>query len=249
MLHRLYGSDRFWDVAIQREDYAHELVTQIGGGIEHARATAVDHRDAVLPSVVGRRFGDAAGAGTAVHPDMLDPEPGALAHRLLGDLWARSYYDRLDVARDRAQVVIAGVTFNLLRVRVDGERLVSSLPKASINNIASVVLGVSRDPGHSHPPAGQELGRGLLDRWHILLLSRSYDTLVTWSRIFETYLPYSPKCLEDKFSEVGLLSYSSCIHRCWLGCERGRAICRGSFPLLVFPAPLSYTPTLGNSYS
>ena len=66
MPHRLYGSDRLRDVAIEREDKAHELVTQISGGIEHARATAVYHRDAVLPSVVGRRFGDAAAARTPV---------------------------------------------------------------------------------------------------------------------------------------------------------------------------------------
>jgi hypothetical protein len=33
------------------------------------------------------------------------------------------------------------------------------------------------------------------------------------------------------------LTNSSCIHRLWLGCERGRAISRGSFTLRMIPAP------------
>jgi hypothetical protein len=40
---------------------------------------------------------------------------------------------------------------------------------------------------------------------------------------------------------VGLLTYSSCIHRRWLACERGRPTFRGSFPLRAFPAPSLYT--------
>ena len=47
------------------------------------------------------RLGDAAGAGAAVHPDVLDPELGALAHRLLGDLRPGADHDRLDAAGDR----------------------------------------------------------------------------------------------------------------------------------------------------
>jgi hypothetical protein len=43
--------------------------------------------------------------------------------------------------------VIGGLTFNLVCVRVDGEGLVSPLPKAPINDIAPVVLGISGDPG------------------------------------------------------------------------------------------------------
>src|SRR5215217_734585 len=48
--------------------------------------------------------------------------------------------------------------------------------------------------------------------------------------------PYSPECVEGEFSEVGLLTDSCWIHRCWLGCERGRALSRGSFP---FPSGCS----------
>src|SRR5215217_5687549 len=173
----LCGSDLFRDVAVEREHKAHELVTQIGGWFEHARATALYHCDAMLPSVVGRRFGDAAGTGTAVHPDVLDPKLGTLAHRLLGDLRARSDHDRLYAPWDRAQVVIGRVTFKLVCVRVYGEHLISPLPKASVNDIGSVVLGISGDPGDGHPPVGQELGSGLLDRhWHVLLLSQLRDS-------------------------------------------------------------------------
>ena len=47
---------------------------------------------------------------------------------------------------------------------------------------------------------------------------------------------YSPECVEREFSEVDLLTDSCWIHRCWLGCERGRALSRGSFP---FPSGCS----------
>jgi hypothetical protein len=131
------------DVAIECEDNAHELVTQISGGIEHARATALYNRDAMLASVVGRLFGDASCAGATVHPHKLDPKLGTLAHRLLGDLRTRPDHDRLDTARDRAQIVIGGITFKLVCIRVNGEDLVSPLPKASVDDIGSVVLGIS----------------------------------------------------------------------------------------------------------
>ena len=71
-------------------------------------------------------------------PDVFDPKLGAFAHRLFGDLRARRDHDRLDAARNRAQVVIGGVAFKLLCVRVYGEHLVSPLPKPSINDVGSV---------------------------------------------------------------------------------------------------------------
>ena len=103
----------------------HRLVAAIGGGIEHARAAAVDHRDALLAAVVGRRLGDAPGAGSAVHPDMLDGEVGALAHRCFGGLGSGSDHDRIDAAGDRAQVAVAAIAFDLVGVRIDGEDVIA----------------------------------------------------------------------------------------------------------------------------
>jgi hypothetical protein len=65
------------------------------------------------------------------------------AHRLLGDLRARPDHDRFHAARDRAQVVIGRVTSKLVSVRVYGEHLISALPKVSVDDIGSVVLGFS----------------------------------------------------------------------------------------------------------
>src|SRR4029434_4798818 len=42
-----------------------------------------------------------------------------------------------------------------------------------------------------------------------------------------------------------LVRYSSCIHRLWLGCEPGRTLSQGFFPLWVFPAPLWYLSRCG----
>src|SRR5512133_3267024 len=100
------NSDSLRDVARQGEDKAHRLVTGISSGVEHARTTAVDHRDAALPAIRGRGLGDAAGAGAAVHPDVLDPEFGALEHRLVGDLGPRADHDSVDAARDRVEIVV-----------------------------------------------------------------------------------------------------------------------------------------------
>ena len=47
-------SDLLRDAARQGEDDAHRLVSEVGGRVEHARAAAVDHRDAVLAAEVGR---------------------------------------------------------------------------------------------------------------------------------------------------------------------------------------------------
>jgi hypothetical protein len=102
---------------------------------------------------------------------VLDPEFGALAHRLLGDLRPRSDHDRLDASGYRTQVVIAAVAFDLVRVRVDGEDLVAALAQAPVHDVAPVTLRLSGDAGHGDPLVGQELGCGVLDRWHRTLPS------------------------------------------------------------------------------
>src|SRR5215207_10997306 len=80
------SGDLSWDAAPEREDEAHRLVADVGGGVEHARAAAVDHGDAVVAAVLSGGVRDAAGAEGAMHPHVLDPQVGTLAHRLVGGL-------------------------------------------------------------------------------------------------------------------------------------------------------------------
>src|SRR5215207_4921977 len=76
------SGDLSWDVALEREDEPHRLVANVGRRVEHARAAAVDHGDAALAAVLSGGVRDTAGAEGAMHPHVLDPELGALAHRL-----------------------------------------------------------------------------------------------------------------------------------------------------------------------
>jgi len=110
------------------------------------------------------------GARAAMHRDVLDPQFGTLAHRLLGGLRSRSDHDRLDAAGDRAQVVVAAIAFHLVCVRVDGDYLVPPLAQTLIDDVAPVALRLSRDAGDGYPLVRQKLGCGFLDRWHRDLL-------------------------------------------------------------------------------
>ena len=102
------------------------------------------------------RPGDAAGAGAAVHPDVLDAELGALAHRVLGDLGPRSDHHRLHPTRDRFQIRVAAIPLNLTGVGVDREDVVPPLAQALIDDIAAVPLRVPGDPCYGDPFVGQE---------------------------------------------------------------------------------------------
>src|SRR5829696_5382187 len=150
----LWRSDPSRDVAGEGEDRAHRLVARIGGRSEHARAAAVDHRDAVLAAVVGRLLRDAPVAGTPVHPDVPDPELGALVDRALGALGPGADDDAVDPAGNLAQVVVAAVALDLVRVRVDGEDLVAPLAQALVDDVAAVVLGLPGDTGDGDSLAG-----------------------------------------------------------------------------------------------
>src|SRR5215207_389421 len=66
------SGDLSWDVAVEREDEAHRLVADVGGGVEHARAAAVDHGDAVLAAVLSGGVRDAAGAEVSGIAGLLD---------------------------------------------------------------------------------------------------------------------------------------------------------------------------------
>ena len=111
-------------------------------------------------AVGGGGVGDAAGAGAAVHPDVLDAELGALAHRLLGDLGPCSDHDGLDAARDRPQVVVGRVALDLVCVGVDREHVVAALAQTLVDGVAAVVLRLPRDAGHGDSLVAQELGCG-----------------------------------------------------------------------------------------
>jgi hypothetical protein len=62
-----------------------------------------------------------------VHPDALDPELDALAHRPVGGLRSCRDHDCLDAVRDRAEIVVGRVALDLVGVRVDGEDVVAAL--------------------------------------------------------------------------------------------------------------------------
>jgi hypothetical protein len=57
----------------------------------------------MVAAVRSGTFRDAAGPRPAMHPNVLDSELGALAHRLLGDVRSGADDDRLDAARNSAQ--------------------------------------------------------------------------------------------------------------------------------------------------
>src|SRR5918994_2642502 len=157
-------SDLPRNAARQGEEDAHHLVPAIGGRLKHARAAAVDDRDATLAAVGCRRRRDAPASGAPMHPDVLDPELGALAHGLVGDLRARSDHDRVDAARDRAQVVVGRVGLDLLGVRVDREDLVATLLQALVHDVAAVASRRPGDAGDGHSLVTQEFRCSFFDR-------------------------------------------------------------------------------------
>ena len=86
---------------------------EVGGRPEHARTAAVDHCDAVRAAVVAAASRDAACAGAAVHPHVLDAELGALVHRLVGVLGSRGDHHRFDTAGNRPEIVVGAIAFDL----------------------------------------------------------------------------------------------------------------------------------------
>src|SRR5262245_25520161 len=159
-----FWSDLLGDAPGERD--AHDLVAEVGGRAEHQRAAAVDHGDPVSAAVVRGGGGHARAAAAPVHPDVLDPEPGALAHRLRGELGPRRDHHRVDAAGDRGQVRVRVVTLDLVGVRVHREHLVPSVAQPLVDGVAPVRL---RRPGHTgdgDAPVRQERRCGLLDVFH-----------------------------------------------------------------------------------
>ena len=69
---------------------------------------------------------------------------GLLVHGLLGRLWPCPDDDAVDPTGDRAQVVVTGVAFDLVGVRVHGEHLVAALAQALVDDVAPVTLRLSQ---------------------------------------------------------------------------------------------------------
>ena len=123
-----------------------DLVAEVGGRPKHQWTASIDHRDAVLPAVIGGGCRDAAGARAPMHPNLLDAQLGALAHGLLGDLGPCSDHHRLHSAGDRLQIRIAPIPLDLVGVRVDGEDLIAALAQAPVHDVAPVLLGRTDTP-------------------------------------------------------------------------------------------------------
>src|SRR5665809_59912 len=145
-------SDPPRNLAGHREHEAHRLVAAVRARLEHQRAPAVDHGDAVLAPEARRRLGHAAHAERAVHPHVLDPEFVTLLHRSVGVGRARPDHDRVDAAGDGLEVVVTGVTLDLVRVGVDREHLVATVAQALVDDVASVGPGIPRDARHRDAP-------------------------------------------------------------------------------------------------
>src|SRR5215204_6329255 len=160
-----------WNVATEREEEPHRLVARIGCRSEHAWAAAVDHGDAVRAAQLSCSFGDAAGSGAAVHPCLPDPELDALAHRCLGMLGPGRDHHRLDTARDRPQVVVGGVAFDLVGVWIDGEDVVAAVAQPVVDDIPTMVSRRARDAGDGDALVPEELGGSSLDCGHLDLLT------------------------------------------------------------------------------
>ena len=159
------------NVAVEREEEPHRLVAGIGGRSEHARAPAVDHGDAVRAPVPRCRFGDAAGSGAAMHPDVLDPELKALAHRCLGVLGPGRDHHCLDAAGNGAQIVVGGVAFDVVGVWIDCEDVVAADTQPIVADIAARVPRLSRNAGDGDALVPKKLSGGILDCGHVELLT------------------------------------------------------------------------------
>src|SRR5579862_1280492 len=109
-----------------------------------------------------------------MHPDVLDPELGALVHRGLGAFGPRSDHDSVDTAGDRAQALVGTVALDLGGVWVDREDLVPAVAEALVDRVTPVaILAVPRDARDRDPLVAEELGRRFIDALH------SYTS--TWS--------------------------------------------------------------------
>ena len=93
-------------------------MTGIRRGVEHARAAAIDHGDAVLTTILSGCLRHASCTEGSMHPDMLDAEVGALAYGRLGRLGLCSDHHPVDATGYGPQIVVAGIAFDGVGMRV-----------------------------------------------------------------------------------------------------------------------------------
>ena len=132
-------SDLPRDAAGQGKHETHRLVSQVGGGVEHAWAAPIDYLDPMCPTVFGGLIRHAPLAKGPVHPHMLDAMVGALPHGVLGDLRPGTDQHRVHAIWDRLHIGKAGVTFDLVGVGVEGEHLIAAVTEPlTLTNLSRI---------------------------------------------------------------------------------------------------------------
>lgn len=135
-------------------------------GSKHQGASPIDHVDRMPPAIGGGGFGYAPRNRATVHPDMVDPEVDTLTHRGIRSVGPSPDHHRIHASGHRLEVMIAGVIFNLVCIRVDGEHLVSTGAESSIDEVCTVPLVGARDSSDRYATVGQKLRGSVLDLLH-----------------------------------------------------------------------------------
>src|SRR5512141_1976169 len=162
--------ERSGDVLRQAPRQAHHPpdahVPEVGRGAVHERAPARDRGDPVLAAVADGLVRHAPTARAAVHPDAGDPQLAALARDGRSRLGRGPDDHGVHAARDRAEVVIAGVALDFVGVGVDREDLVPAVAEPLVDDVRAMAGGCPRHPGDGDTLVRQELRRRLCDRDH-----------------------------------------------------------------------------------
>jgi hypothetical protein len=176
-------------------------VANICRRLEHQRATAVNHTDAVVSPPGCRCGGNAAGSEGVVHPNLSDAEVGALTYRGQRVLRASSHHYCLNATGNRLQVMKAPIAFDLVGVRVDRENLVSKLTQATVYGIGGVGLGFPRNARDRDTLLGEKFTGGFFDG-HALPLDGASGFLGSHSNAERTTSEYLGRRLFCKRATV-----------------------------------------------
>src|SRR6516225_9528772 len=97
-----------------------------------------------------------------MHPYAMNTQICALLHGRLGGLRSCSDHDPVNAAGYRLQIVVAGIAFDGVGIRIDGKDLVAPLLKTLVYDIATMALRFPRHAGHSDSLLCKELGCSFL---------------------------------------------------------------------------------------